>query len=321
MADLVKHRMKGAILFLALLLGAASPAEAAGRKDGDLDGVWTLGSFTDLQRPKELKTLVLTPAEAEAYEAPRRALGGMVKEKDGAGVGQSESEFNERGARLMRVSGQIRSSWIIEPADGQMPYTAQAKAKFGIGDTNRVARNTDPEDLNMNTRCLTSSATGAPMIGAPDTNLFQIVQAPAQVAILTEKYHDVRVVQLNAEARPARAVSDWLGWSAGRWEGQTLVVETEGFRPGYTQRGGGLYLSEHSRVIERFQRIGRNQLRYQFSVEDPTLFTEIWRAEAVLDRAQGRIFEYACHEGNYSLPNILAGARQQEQAGAADTKP
>ena len=308
--------MRQVIALVGLLLaGAAQNAMAAPARTGDLEGVWTLGTYTDFQRPKDLKALVLTPAEAEAYEAPRQALHGMVRETDG-GVGQSESEFNERGQALARVAGQIRSSWIVDPANGQIPYTTEARARLGLGQDKPSDPKDNPEELNSLTRCLTNQAAGAPMFGAPDTNLFQIVQTPGHVAILTEKYHEVRVVRLAAGARPSLLTGAWIGDSVGRWEGKTLVVETTGFRAGDTVRGGGLHLSEHSRVVERFSRSGPDTLLYQYTVEDPSLFTQAWRGEMSLDRARGRIFEFACHEGNYSLPGILAGARHEEAMAA-----
>lgn len=302
----------------ALVLSIGSGAFAAPHLLGDIDGVWTLGTYTDFQRPKELHTLVLTPAEAEAYEAPRRALGGMLREGDEE-LGQSESEFNERGRALARVNGQIRSSWIVEPADGRIPYTAAARARLGLDKAGPPRRIENPEALDGRTRCLTNQAAGAPMQVAPDANLFEILTTPDHVAILTEKYHEVRIVGLGAREPADPRLGSWIGHSVGRWEGRTLVVETEGFRAGDTGRGSGLYLSQGSRVVERFTRQGPERLFYQFTVEDPAIYTQSWRGEMVLEKAKGRIFEFACHEGNYGLANILAGARQEEAAAQATT--
>ena len=293
-------------------LGAAR--RGAGNS-GDLTGVWTLGSYTDFQRPKELHSLVLTPAQADAYEAPRRALGGMPASKDGE-LGQAESEFNERGSGLARVNGEIRSSWIINPADGQIPYTAAAKARFGLDKDPPLDHFDNPEDLNGATRCVFNSAAGAPMMGNADSNLFEITETPGNVVILTEKFHDARIIRLGANLAPDLRAPAWLGDSVGHWEGKTLMVETAGFRPGDTWRSR-LHLSPSSRVTERFTRAGPKSLYYQFTVEDPTLFTQVWRGEMMLDRAKGRIFEYACHEGNYSMSGILAGARHEETEAAA----
>ncbi|MBL8555594.1 MAG: hypothetical protein JNL41_15075 [Phenylobacterium sp.] len=310
--------MRRALALAALMVTAGAHAVAAPPAAKALDGVWTLGTYTDFQRPKELEASVLTPAEAEAYEAPRRALRGMLREKDEE-LGQSESEFNERGHALTRVNGQIRASWIVDPADGRIPYNAETKARLGLEKEKREERRDNPEDLSGMTRCLTNQAAGAPMMGAPDTNLFEIVTTPDHVAILTEKYHEVRIVRLGAAERPDPRAGDWIGHSTGRWEGDTLVVETTGFRPGDTGRGAGLYLSGRSRVTERFTRLGPGALLYRFTVEDPALYTQVWRGEIVLDKARGRIFEFACHEGNYALPNILGGARYEEATAKAQT--
>lgn len=308
--------MRRVLTLAALWLAVGGNAVAQPPPARSIDGVWTLGSYTDFQRPKDLKSLVLTPAEAEAYEAPRRALGGMLRDKPD-GLGQSEAEFNERGHALARVNGEIRSSWIIEPADGRIPYTAATRKRLGLDLEKRPDRRDNPEELDGLTRCLTNQAAGAPMVGAPDTNLFEILVTPDHVAIQTEKYHDVRIVRLGVQERPDARVGSWIGHSVGRWEGDTLVVETEGFRAGDTVRGAGLFLSQGSRVVERFTRHGPDALIYRFTVEDPEMYTQAWRGEMVLDRAKGRIFEFACHEGNYGLPNILAGARHDEATARA----
>jgi hypothetical protein len=300
---------------LAGLAAAALPVRAAASSrppPGDLEGTWTLGTYTDFQRPKTLSALVLTPAEAEAYEAPRRALHGMVASK-ADGLGQAESEFNERGARLARIHGQIRSSWIIDPPDGQVPFTAAAKARLGIGLTPpRPDPPDNPESQPAPTRCLVNHAAGAPMIGGADANLFQIVQTHDHVAIFSEAYHDVRMVRLGAGLTPDAHAGAWLGDSVGHWEGQTLVVETAGFHPGDIVRGGSLLQTAQTRVTERFTREGPDSLFYQFTVSDPTLYTQPWRGEMALDKAPGRIFEFACHEGNYAMAGILAGGRREE---------
>ncbi|WP_293906854.1 hypothetical protein [Phenylobacterium sp.] len=305
-------------MLVALAAGWAGMAHA---RPGDrpaaraLDGLWTHSAYTELERPKELSHLVLTPAEAEAYEAPRRALNGMPPSKPGD-VGQAESEFTERGDRLARIRGEIRSSWIIDPPDGRIPYTAAAIASLGL-DKPPVERFDNPEDRSNNERCLASFAAGAPMLPGPDTNYFKFVQTPDTLAILSEKYHDVRIVRLTAGSRPRNLPPSWMGDSVGRWEGDTLVVETEGLRPGVTGRGQRLFESGATRVIERLTRTGPAEILYAFRVEDADLFTRPWRGELVFRPAQGQLFEYACHEGNYAVASVLSAARQADAAAAA----
>ena len=284
-----------------------------------LDGVWTLSSYTSFQRPDELHWLALTPAEAEAFEAPRRRLHGVPPSKPGE-LGQQETEGAERGDGLGRVNGEIRSSWIVDPPDGRIPYTAEARARLHIGEPASALRIDNPEDLGGPDRCIANGAAGAPMFAGPDANLFQIVQTRDAVAILTEKYHDVRIIRLDQAPAPPAPFSAPMGDSVGRWEGRTLVVETSRFQPAPVQRGQGVVVSGETRVVERFTRRSLTELFYAFTVTDPTLFSRPWRGEMMLQVAPGRMYEYACHEGNYSLPSILRGAHLA-QAGASATPP
>lgn len=303
---------------LATLTGAvATPALGGARRSsiGSLDGLWSMGSWTDLERPPDAPHLVLSPAEAEAFMAPRRALGGMLAAKPGE-VGQAENEYIDRGDGLARVKGELRSSWIVEPADGRIPYRPEVFAKLEKHRDTPLRRFDDPEELAGTERCVASIGAGAPLIGGPDSNLLQIVDTGACVAILVEKYHDVRVIHCGGP-EPAGAPATWLGNSVGRWEGRTLVVETRGFRPGINHRGQRTYETGETEVSERFTRAGPKELFYEFTVRDPSIYTQPWRGEMVFRAQTGRIFEYACHEGNYSLPGMLAGARQAEREAAA----
>jgi len=297
-------------------VGAAGAAQSAERgfPKRDFTGLWSNASYTDFERPAELKTLVVTPAEAEAFEASRRATFGMPASKPGE-VGQAESEFNERGQGLARVHGEIRSSWIIDPPNGHIPYTPQALAMLGFDKTPRPESFDNPEDRPHGERCLASLASGAPMMIGADTNHFLFVQTKDVLAIYCEKYHDVRMIRLDGAPRPTPLVRSWMGDSVGGWDGDTLVVETVGFRPGLTSRGFRFYLSGDGRVVERFTRTAADAFFYEFSVEDPTLFSQVWKGEITWETAQGQIYEYACHEGNYAVRSILSAARQAEAKG------
>jgi hypothetical protein len=302
-----------ALLAALAAAGLAPAARATARRD--LTGVWTFGTYTDLQRPKELPRLVLTEAEALAYEAPRRALHGMTPSKPGE-VGQPETEFTERGEGLLRLNGQIRSSLIVDPPDGKIPYTAEARARFGLDlkPEQRKDPLDNPEERPNFERCLISPGTGAPLIPSADTNDYGFVLTREALAIQCEKFHDVRVARIGA-APEANPPPSWLGTSVGRWAGEALIVETTGFRPGITSRGIGVFFSDRTRVVERFERTAPDTLAYGFTVVDETLFTRPWRAELAFRPAPSRVFEYACHEGNYGLPDILRTARRAEAAG------
>jgi hypothetical protein len=292
---------------LAALAGGAA-ARPKGRFDPrDLDGIWNLGSYTELERPKGIERLVMTPAQAAAYEAPRRAGRGELPSEPDDPVGQNQSEWNDRGTGLARVKGQIRSSTIVDPPDGKLPYRpwAAAVAKNGAMD--------DPETMGGTTRCMVSVAALPPMLGAPDANLVQFLRAGAELVIVAEKYHDARIVRLGTRLAAGADPPGFLGSSVGRWDHDTLVVETAGFPPGVIYRGQRSLVSGATRVTERLTRLRADEIHYAFTVEDPDLYTRPWRGEMTLRRSAGRIFEYACHEGNYSLPGMMAGARREER--------
>ena len=318
------HRRQMIVAAAAALAGMARPAAGAPRAPFDprsLEGTWDLGNYTELERPPGLDHLVMTPAEAQAYEAPRRAMHGMLPGKPGE-VGQVENEWTDRGEGLARVRGQIRASTIVDPPDGQIPYRPEMMALAGgrgpalssPGDLD------DPETMGGTTRCMATVASGAPILGAPDSNVVQFVQTRTALAIVSEKYHDVRIVRLCPDARAAAAMPRdppaWMGTSAGWWEGDTLAVQTDGFHPGIMAKGQRVLVSGATRVAERFTRVSKAEILYQFTVEDPSLLTRRWRGETVIHAAKGRLFEYACHEGNYAMAGMLAGARREEREAA-----
>jgi hypothetical protein len=307
----------------ALLGGLTAAGALAGRvgagprTPGDLTGTWTNAWYTKLERPKDFKGLVATPAEAEAYEAPRRKMHGEIPSKDDD-IGQNESEFPDNGPGLARINGQARSSWIVDPPDGRIPWTAAAKKRLSIGEKPPEVFDLfdNPEQRDTEERCLSAPGMGPPIVNSHDGNVFEIVQAPGWLAILGEKNHDLRLIELPGAAAAPFVPSDWHGRSVGRWEGATLVAETAGFRTGLTKVRDGFFVSDRARIVERFTRTGPGEMLYAYEVSDPELLTRPWRAEVVFRPAEGRLFEYACHEGNYGLPDILRAARRAEAAAA-----
>ena len=322
--------LAGAIGLVALCAqGSLAGPKAAPVAGGDLSGTWTNAWYTKLERPAAFKSLTVTPAEAEAYEAPRRAHKGELIDPKADTLGQNESEFPDNGPGLARIGGQLRSSWIVAPADGKVPWRPDAKAAQRLGQPSDDYDNVEARDTEE--RCLTNPGTAAPILNDHDANLVQFVhtgdrRTGGALAIYGEKNHQVRIVRILPAVAGARdgapdpraaGVTDWLGSSVGHWEGATLVVETTGLRPGITMINRGLLLSGHSRVVERFTRSGASEIAYGFEVTDETLFTAPIRGEMIFRAAEGRIFEYACHEGNYSLPTILNSARAAEREKAA----
>jgi len=275
----------------------------------DLEGVWTNAWLTKLERPKDFTTLVIPEAEAAAYD---KTHAGHVKDPKDDPIGQETSEFPEPGTQLARIRGFPRTSWIVEPSDGKAPNTpAVAAANKAAMDAVETAYD-NPEDRTQNDRCLGSGFAGPPLSNGADANMLQIVQTRDQVAILSELNHNLRIIRLTGSAHPADAVRQWFGDSVGHWEGKTLVVETSNFHPWQVRAPGKPASDTH--ITERFTRTGAAEITYEFRVENPDKYTMPWRGEMVLRASDKPLFEYACHEGNYGLEFILAGARQKEEA-------
>jgi hypothetical protein len=267
-------------------------------------------SMTRLERPAGAPLTFPTKAQEDAYEAERRAA--SRRQRDADPLGQRDSEFQGEFP-LARIDGALRTSWIVSPSDGRLPYRPEARERLTV--LNAQSNRADgPEDRNVLDRCLVGG-TGA--AGPPILNPFTtsgstlIVQTRNEVAILAEMNHDVRIVRLNARHQAA-AARQWMGDSIGWWEGDTLVVETTNFHRQETNRGQYL-ISPDARVTERFRRVSASELRYEFEVDDPATYTQVWRGQMPLLADKAGIYEYACHEGNYSMTNILEGARQAER--------
>jgi hypothetical protein len=213
-----------------------------------------------------------------------------------------------------------QTSLIVDPPDGRLPEkTARVLEKDSAFETARGGG--DPsswEDLNLYDRCITRGLPGAMIPGFYNHN-YQILQTPDYVAIVVEMIHDARIIPLNDRAHLPPEIDQWLGDSRGRWEGDTLVVETSNFNPRGDQRVRNLVQagSKRSRVVERFRRVDADTIEYRFTVTDPRSFERSWSTKIPMVKLDGPLFEYACHEGNYGLYNILAGARAKEAAEVA----
>jgi hypothetical protein len=306
-------------LLLAAALGLAPAAQAGpAPQRGDLTGLWTSASLTLLERPDAAPARIVPEAQAAAIE--RRALAAVSADSDDVGGRTSEVGFWNFGGRFARIDGQVRASWIVDPEDGRLPFRPEGLAVRA----RELARHNDsanPESRTVSEQCLLVGWAGAgpPMLNAPYANAYQIVQTKDHVAIALEAVHDVRIVPLVASAAEARhapaAMQRWMGDSVGWWEGATLVVETTHFNPGDAVKSPTpLYVSPEAKVTERFSRMADGRLRYGFTVDDPATYTRPWRAEMVFNPIPGALMEYACHEGNYALPGMLAGARHEEAA-------
>jgi hypothetical protein len=292
-------------------------------KDGrpDLSGVWTNASNTTLRRPASNKNLVMTEAEAADARARnpsniRQATDDNQKLSDGKLDGKdltSGRGYNafwiDPGNNYANVKGTWRTSWIVEPANGQVP--SKPGARTGRP-TERGSGYDNPEERNLNERCIILGTSGPPIGNYLYNNNTQIFQSPDHVVILSEMIHDARIIPLNAKHKPTTLVP-WMGDSIGWYEGDTLVVETINM----TRGGSSVQLSPDGKITERFTRYNDKQVFYEFDVTDPSLYTQTWKGQMGLNASPG-LYEYACHEGNYGLHGILEGGRANDRSGKSN---
>ena len=240
--------------------------------------------------------------------------------KAGTDPGGYNTFWIDPGTQVGRIRGEPRSSWIVEPADGRLPYSPEGRKLF-MAEVQKIRTNFDgPEGRQVAERCLMGfgSTAGPPMMNVLYNNHYQFQQSKDHVVIVVEMNHDARIIRLADKRRPPADVRTWMGDSFGWWEGDTLVVETSHFNPGERLRPGiptTYFVSEDAKVTERFTRVAPDQILYAFEVDDPRVYKQVWKAEMPLNASKGPVYEYACHEGNYSLPGILAGARKAESEG------
>jgi hypothetical protein len=329
---------------LAMALFLAAPAWAAGEvpraPDGhpDLGGVWSNASVTKLTRLRGVDALVVSADQAKALAKQDAMVTRLANDagptmsldapKAGADPGGYNGFWFDPGTTLGLVKGQFRTSWIIDPADGRLPLSENGRKLIAehraVHDSDRAPAG--PESMEPWDRCIIGSrGSGGPgMLNNIYNSNYQIVQTPGSVAIVVEMIHDARSIPVFADAGAARAahkpaaLHPWLGDSVGWWEGPTLVVETINVHP-EEGAAGPIFLSPQARVTERLTRVSAKQILYQFTVEDPAYYTQAWRAEMSLNAGPAQIYEYACHEGNYALVDMLSAARKAETGPAQAT--
>jgi hypothetical protein len=331
----MSHRFVVSIIVLVILiLLASSPLPVLGQRrssspatakawtppktlhgDPDLQGIWTSTTTTPFERsPQYGNRLLLTDEEFAAVEKQlERQLetdGQETISGDGrAGTGPP-GHWTERASRASR-----QTSLVVEPADGRVPVTKAAEAKRDYD----LEHSTDsPEYMSPWDRCITRGMP-AGMFPGGYGNIYQILQAPGYVAIVAEMIHETRVIPL--DSRPRVKISQWNGDSRGRWEGNTLVVETMNYNnKGWiatnaaTGRIKGIPQSDALHVVERFTRTDQDTIQYEVTIEDPKIYTRPWKVAFPFSRdPEAQLFEYACHEGNHAMTNILNGARTEER--------
>ncbi len=305
----------------------------------DLQGNWSNATLTPLERPMGLpralsaaQVTALEKVRADSMEKlskasdpdrPAPPKGGDGSTGAAGNVGGYNYFWIDAGDHLAVINGERRSSIVVEPADGRVPtltpagrerQTArfQAARKFGEYD--------NPENRPLAERCILSfgSNAGPPML--PNyfyNNNYTIVQSKDHIAIMTEMVHDTRIINMGKVDKLPKQMRPWMGDSWGRWEGDTLVVETTNFHPEQIFRSA----SDNLKVIERFHRVNANMILYRFTIDDPTTFTQKWSGELPFVKMDEQIYEYACHEANYALSNILSGERARDREAGRIPKP
>jgi hypothetical protein len=320
--------------------GFTAPYTSPRLSDGapDLEGTWTNATLTRLERPAEFgNRAVMTEQEAHGLEKknddlvelgnkptdPKATVKDLPADCSG-GRGDNcnyNAAWTDPGTLVMRVHGEPRTSFITYPANGRLPEMTPEAIANGVSPRRFVAvlpagmkPSDNPETRPLGERCLTSFgySAGPVMLPLLYNNTYQFAQSKDTVAILVEMVHDVRLIHLNAKHR-TDGIRPWFGDSIGHYEGNTLVVETTNYPQVQTFMGAWKNL----KVTERFTRVGPKRMLYQFKVEDPTVWTQPWSGEYEFSDAGGMIYEYACHEGNYGLEDVLSGARAEEAEAAA----
>jgi len=293
----------------------------------DVSGIWTNGTLTPLERPKELAGKpFFTPAEAAAFE--KRTVQELNGDRrDGSRDADLARAYNDAWWDWgKKVAKTLQTSLVVDPPDGRVPpFTPEAQKRIAAREEAIKERckytvcipsvfdflpADGPEDRSLMDRCILFPDSPIPMLPGAYNNNYEIVQSPEHVAIRMEMIHDVRVIPLDGRPHLPQDIRQWLGDPRGHWEGNTLVVETTNF----TDRTRFMNSTGKMRLIERFTRTDPDTLIYEFTVDDPATFTRPWTASLPMNKTKGPIFEYACHEGNYGLVGMLSAARAQEKA-------
>ena len=309
--------------------GAASETPRTPWGDPDLQGIWEYWTFTPLQRPDDLADRAVLTEEEAAAVGERSRQAALTRDSETPAAGDTGAYGQEVWTERSRATALTQASLIVDPPDGKIPpFTAAEERRIeehrraggrpvrtragGIGSDG-------PEDRGLAERCIVGFSTGPPLLPAGYNNNVQIFQAPGYAVLVVEMIHDVRVVPLDGRPHLPDHMRQWLGDARGRWEGDTLVVETTNFTDKIASfsttsvswgTGGDL------KLIESFTRVDDGTLQYEFTVENPSIFTRPFTARYPMNRSDLPLYEYACHEGNYGLMNILTGARAEDAAAA-----
>jgi hypothetical protein len=301
---------------------AAKPWTLGRTLDGqpDLQGYWTNTTYVPLERPKDVDKEFYTREEVVAVM--KRAAADEAEQTVPGTIADVHYDFTQFGLDRSQspLALNLRTSLIVNPENGRLPPLSEegkrraaerAEARKLAGGQFDAAQNQP-----LSVRCIMMDRVGPPMLAGAYNNNYQIVQTRDYVMILVEMLHDVRLIPLDGRPAPEPRIRSWKGSSRGHWDGDTLVIETTNFNGKNAFQGS----SENMKLTERFTRTGEDSMRYHFTVDDPSTWVRAWSAEVSWAKSSPPIFEHACHEGNYGLANILAGARTEERKAAEKGK-
>jgi hypothetical protein len=283
------------------------------------DGIWNSATATPLERPLQLKNKAFfTPQEAAEWE---RQVGERNQEPSpeaaSKSVGTYNTFFREFGTRTVKT---LRTSIITDPSDGRIPALTPPAADVKHRRLERIKNPASAEDTGLQDQCLAFLTVGPPMLPYSYNSNYRILQTKDAFVVHVEMIHDTRIIHLDGRPHFPSTIRLWKGDSIGHWEGDTLVVDTTNFNDAggfYGDAGGNFGWDRNLHVVERFRLLDADTLLYRFEIDNPTAFTQPWKGELTMTRSSGPIYEFACHEGNYSLPNLLSGQRASEAANPA----
>ncbi len=326
----MRYSMKPHSLVMAL---SSFVASAACGQDGysppmlefgvpDLQGTWSYETRTGLQRPAHYSELEIDEGTMRSTLEPTSEIlddyqnFGTNRQNDPANVGGYDPEYFSIGESLALIDGKYRTSIIVDPPDGRIPYLEkgaairrqQANSVFQFPGS--LGRSDGPEGRPLSDRCLKAFSSSTPFISSVYNNNIQIIQSPDHAVLVVEMVHDARIVKIGKDHRDL-PYNKWLGDSVGYYDGDTLVVTTKNFSEWEIAQSYGINASLNMVLTERFRRVADNEIRYSFTIEDPELYSQPWAGEMPMRSSSG-LYEYSCHEGNHALPGILAGARRLE---------
>jgi hypothetical protein len=288
-------------------------------------GIWNSATATPLERPAQLKDKAFfTPEEAAEWErqtVQRSQEPSAAALSKSTGTGTYNTFFREFGSRVVKT---LRTSIITEPADGRIPALTPEALAVRNRRLEAMKNPASAQDTGLQDRCLGFVTAGPPMLPYSYNSNYHILQTPDAVTVYAEMNHDTRTIRLDGRPHLPPTIRLWMGDSIGHWDGNTLVVDTTNFNDGggyYGSAGGNFGWDRNLHLIERFRLLDTDTLLYQFEIDNPTAFTRPWKGELTMTRSSGPIYEYACHEGNYAMPNMLSGHRASERQPNTPTAP